>query len=97
VGHLYGEFERPQDVGSLIGAIDIASFVPLDRFYDNVALAVREIKSSRRAPWASEILVPGEPEARARTGAEAGWVAIPSAIRKELIQLGERLNVALEE
>lgn len=97
VGHLYGEFERPQDVGSLIGAIDIASFVPLDRFYDNVALAVREIKSSPRAPWASEILVPGEPEARARTGAEAGWVAIPSAIRKELIQLGERLNVALEE
>lgn len=64
VGQLYGDLDHPQGVGSLFGAIDVSRFVPLERFYDDVAQAVRDVKSSPTAPWADEILVPGELEAR---------------------------------
>lgn len=97
VGQLYGDLDHPQAVGSLFGAIDIGHFVPLERFYDDVAQAVRDIKSSPTAPWADEILVPGELEARARSGPEAGWIPIPAAIHRELSELGARLHVPLEE
>ncbi len=96
VGHLYGEFDRPQDVGSLIGAIDVARFVALERFRDDLARAIAEVKSSPLAPWADEVLVPGELEARARSRQETGWIRLPAAIHRELIELGERLGVPLE-
>lgn len=97
VRHLYGDLEHPQSVGHLIGAIDIRSFVPLDSFTDNLAEMVREVKNVPLAPWADEILVPGEPEARALERPDAGMVPVAPAIRKELLALGARLGVPLED
>ena len=63
VTHMYDDFERPQNIGHLFGALPIAAFEDLDTYYARMAKAAREVRSVRKAPGVDRISLPGEREA----------------------------------
>ncbi len=96
VGQLYGDFENPQDVGYMIGAIDIRQFVPLDQFLDRVDQLEKAIKAAPLAEWATRILVPGDLEAEKTERRLREGIPVAGPIRQELVALGRRLGVPFE-
>lgn len=50
--------------GTLMVCLDVERFLPLEDFHRQVAALFEWVKSAPRAPGATEILVPGEPEGR---------------------------------
>src|SRR5208283_4195744 len=49
VTHLYDDFERPQNIGHLVGVLPIASFAELGEYKQRMDKSIREIKSVKRA------------------------------------------------
>jgi len=61
--------------GTVLVAMNIEAFQPLDEFRAMVADFARQVKATQRAPDCAEILLPGEPEWRCK--AERGRTGIP--------------------
>jgi LDH2 family malate/lactate/ureidoglycolate dehydrogenase len=64
VGDQYKAFDRPQDVGHFFLAMRPNLFVSEDEFRDRMDTLVRRVRTVPKAEGFSEILIPGEPEAR---------------------------------
>lgn len=96
VGQLYGELEQPQDVGHLIGAIDIARFLPLEEFYDRVDRFTSELRSNPLAEGATRIVVPGDLEMEKTAQRLREGIPVAEPIRQQLRELGQRLGVPFE-
>ena len=64
LGPLWNNSETHQNLGFFLLAIDIASFRDLEDFKRHIDQMIDELKASKRAPHADEILVPGEIEFR---------------------------------
>lgn len=94
IGALYDELGRPQRVGHFMMAIDIGRFVEVPVFLEAMGALIADLKSSAPAEGFGEILLPGEPEARAEARARREGVIIPAAVYQELQDLGRRFNVA---
>lgn len=94
IGALYDELDRPQQVGHFMMAIDIGRFVEVAAFLEAMGTLIAGLKASAPAEGFEEVLVPGEPEARAEARARREGVLIPTAVYQELQDLGRRLNVA---
>lgn len=95
IGALYDELDRPQRVGHFMMAIDIGRFVELPAFLEAMGALIAGLKASAPAEGFEEVLLPGEPEARAEARARRAGVLIPTAVYQELQDVGRRLNVAL--
>lgn len=95
IGRLYEDFDRPQNVGHLIGAIDIQRFMPLEHFYDRVDQMIREIRSIKRREDVSEILIPGDIEAATVERRKREGIPVAEPIHSQLLALGQRLGVPL--
>ncbi|MEM3184599.1 MAG: Ldh family oxidoreductase, partial [Candidatus Hadarchaeales archaeon] len=83
--------------GDLMIAIDPATFVPKDEFKRKVGEFIEEIKSSKKAKGAEEILLPGEPELRTREKRLRDGIPISEEVWKEIETWAKELNVDLEE
>ena len=70
VGRMYEELERKQDVGSFHLALDPERFVGLGPFRSVLSGMLRDLKAIPPAEGFDEVLVPGEPEARAQAARE---------------------------
>ena len=64
VGSQYENFERPQDVGHFFLAMRPDLFISLDEYRTRMDTLVERIHGAPRAEGFTEILMPGEPEAR---------------------------------
>jgi LDH2 family malate/lactate/ureidoglycolate dehydrogenase len=64
INNLYGDTDVPQKMGHFFGAIDVAMFMPPERFRARVDELVEHLRSIPLAPGFDEILIPGEPERR---------------------------------
>jgi LDH2 family malate/lactate/ureidoglycolate dehydrogenase len=73
--------------GVFLMAIDIAAFCPVEELTDTVDRLSAYIKASRKAPGFDEILIPGEPESRARAQREREGVHLPEATWREMVEL----------
>ena len=95
VTHLYDDFERPQNIGHLVGVLPIASFEDLNVYKARMDKSIRDLKGVRKAPGVAEITLPGEIEARAMV--ERLKTGIPLAIGtiKELQQLAKEFGMTL--
>jgi LDH2 family malate/lactate/ureidoglycolate dehydrogenase len=60
IGSMYKNMDRQQDVGHFFCLLDIAAFMDVDEFKRRMDKTIDEIKSCRKRPGVSEILVPGE-------------------------------------
>jgi LDH2 family malate/lactate/ureidoglycolate dehydrogenase len=63
-GALIGAYNREhhRPTGVFLGAMNIASFIPVEEFKQNMDDMVADIKSSRLGKGFDGILIPGEPE-----------------------------------
>jgi LDH2 family malate/lactate/ureidoglycolate dehydrogenase len=96
LGSLYTEFERPQDVGHLLGAIDIGRLIPVAVFKQRLAQLCREVREAERADWADRIYVPGEIESEKRRAREAEGIPIAEGIRQEFIGVARELGISFD-
>ena len=81
--------------GTVLIALDIAVFVPLDRFRDQVQRFCERLKTWRTAEGFDGVLLPGEPERRARAERERDGIVLPEQTWDEIRALAAELNVSL--
>ncbi|MHB9097355.1 MAG: Ldh family oxidoreductase [Syntrophales bacterium] len=95
VTHLYDDFERPQNIGHLLGVLPVGSFIDCTEFKRRMDKGIREIKGVKKAPGVTEIFLPGEREHR--TLLERRKTGIPLAVGtvSELRELSEEFGVPL--
>lgn len=96
VGRLYSALDRPQDIGHLLGAIDIGRLVPVPEFKRRLSEMCREIRASELAEWAERIYVPGEIESEQRKTRETEGIPIADGIRQELSAVARDLGIDFE-
>jgi uncharacterized oxidoreductase len=76
--------------GVFLMAIDIAAFCSVGELTDTVDRLAARIKASRPTPDGDEILIPGEPESRARAHREQHGIALPAATWRDLVDLAQQ-------
>jgi LDH2 family malate/lactate/ureidoglycolate dehydrogenase len=93
IGALYDELNRPQRLGHFMAAIDIGHFIEVPVFLAAMDALIADIKSAQPADGFTEVLLPGELEARAEARAGREGVLIPATVYQELVDLGHRFGV----
>lgn len=66
MGKIFGDFDKPQDIGHYAYFLNIEDFIPLEEYYEKVEADIAKMKDSRLVPGTSKIYMPGEIEAKAR-------------------------------
>ena len=94
IGRLY-EDERPQDVGHFHLALDAGRLAGRERAAELLGRLLADLKAIAPAPGHDEVLVPGEPEARARAERERDGIPLPPTLRKSLEALSADLGVTV--
>lgn len=86
---------RPGPVlnGSFILLVEIQRFLPLAEFGEQVAELVAFVKSSEPAPGVSEVLVPGEPEARMTRARGAQGIPVEDETWRQIEAIAAELKV----
>ena len=97
VGELYGGETAPQDTGHFHLAIDPERTVGRDRFAAVLEGLLGELRAIRPSPGFDEVLVPGDPEDRARAERERSGVPVAPALWGTLRALSDELGVAAPE
>jgi LDH2 family malate/lactate/ureidoglycolate dehydrogenase len=82
--------------GAYMQVVNVAAFLPLTTYQQNVRSFLEGIKAVPAAPGVEEILVPGEPEYRSRQQRLATGVPIPETILTQLQEWAEKLHVSVE-
>jgi LDH2 family malate/lactate/ureidoglycolate dehydrogenase len=93
VGDLYRNMERPQGLGHMMGAINIGCFSDVDAFKKRMDTMIRELKSVPPAKGVSEVLLPGEIEARIQQRREAEGIPLTPDVINDLYRLGLEYEV----
>ncbi|MEW6222326.1 MAG: Ldh family oxidoreductase [Candidatus Hadarchaeota archaeon] len=82
--------------GDFMMAVDPAAFVSPEEFRTRVKEYVDEIKASKKAPGVQQILVPGEPELRAREKRLKDGYTIADEVWAELEQIAKGLGIQIK-
>lgn len=77
--------------------LDIEQFVSASEYQALLERYVASIKNSRTLPGVSEILMPGEIEQRREQQRQVGGVSIPDETWRQIGELGQRLDVSLDD
>jgi ureidoglycolate dehydrogenase (NAD+) len=94
LGNMYTDFDRPQNVGHWMLALNIEAFMPLAEFNDRMAGLVGMVRATQPRDEARPVLVPGEPEEFTNAARERDGIPIPDDTAEELSKLGEHYKVA---
>jgi LDH2 family malate/lactate/ureidoglycolate dehydrogenase len=95
VGGLYTGPDVEQDVGHFHLAIDPERTVGRERFESVLGALLDELRAIPPAPGFDEVLVPGDPEDRARAVRESSGVPIGPALWRTLRELSAELGVPI--
>jgi ureidoglycolate dehydrogenase (NAD+) len=93
VGGLYTGADVEQDVGHFHLAIDPERTVGRDRFAAVLGGLLDELRAIPPSPGFDEVLVPGDPEARAQAERSRSGVPIEPALWRTLNELSRELAV----
>jgi LDH2 family malate/lactate/ureidoglycolate dehydrogenase len=83
--------------GTVVIAVDIAAFVPIDRFRTEVEEFCTVLRRTPTARGHTQVIVPGEPEARSRAERLRAGVPLPAAHWRELCALADRVGAPAPE
>ncbi|APD08282.1 MULTISPECIES: Ldh family oxidoreductase [Thermus] len=97
IGRMYEEWDRPQDVGHFVLALDPGAFVGKEAFWERMGALWQGVKATPPAPGHGEVWLPGELEARGRAEAWKEGVELPERLVAELRALGDRYGVPWRE
>jgi L-2-hydroxycarboxylate dehydrogenase (NAD+) len=88
------DFEAPQNVGHFFMGWKIASFIELPAFNERMETLIGRLKALKPAAGFSEVMYPGEPEAKALEKHSVTGVLLKNEIAAGLGALGDELGVA---
>jgi ureidoglycolate dehydrogenase (NAD+) len=94
VTKMYGELEKPRNLGHFMLALDIARFTDPDGFRAQLDLLVREIRAQEPADPSRPPLAPGDPERLTAAQRARDGIQLPDSLLAELRSLGASLGVA---
>jgi ureidoglycolate dehydrogenase (NAD+) len=94
VVRMYGDLEKPRNLGHLMLALDIARFTAPDAFRSQIDLFVREIHAAEPVDPARPPLAPGEPERLTAAKRRQTGVPIGAGVLAELNGLARELGLA---
>ena len=83
----------PVHNGTFLLVIEVARFLPLVDFTEQVADLVQWVKSASPASGVSEVLVPGEPEARSEAQRRAHGVPVEAETWRQIEEIAAELGV----
>ena len=95
VTHMYDDFEHPQNIGHLFGALPIAAFEELDTYYARMDKAEGDIIGVRRAPGVERVWLPGHREADLAKHRTASGIPVGMETWRELRDLGAAAGIAV--
>lgn len=95
VHNMYENWEQSQNVGHVFIAVDIARFMPIERFKERMDQYIRDIKAEPKAPGVAEILIPGELEYRRTAERKELGIELPAKVAEELWHIGESYGIEL--
>jgi len=84
------------DVSHSLTAIDIEWFMPLEEFKARMGEFAQMVKTRKTRPGFSEVLIPGEQEARRVTRKSAAGVPLDNEVLADLVALGKELGLKSE-
>lgn len=93
IGNMYDDFERPQDVGHMIFALDVEAFQPLQNFIKRIDSFISAAHEVPPAQGVEKVLVPGEPQEAVRTQRQASGIPLPDRTVDELVEIGNKMSV----
>ena len=94
IGNMYADFDRPQDVGHFMMALDVQRFLPLEEFRERMQGLIDAAHAVDPAPGSAGVLLPGEPEASLRRERLSSGIDLPGPVCTELSRLGAEAGVA---
>jgi LDH2 family malate/lactate/ureidoglycolate dehydrogenase len=80
--------------GVFLMAIDIAAFCPVEELTETVDRLAATIKAGRKAPGFDEILIPGEPEFRAREQRLREGIYLPDTTWREMVEVAGQYGLS---
>lgn len=95
VRSLYFDFEAPQNVGHLMIALKPGLFVGEEAFLDRMDTLAERVKDLPKAADVAEIMMPGEPEERAKAENLERGIAITDDVLSQLQEEAERFDVKM--
>lgn len=95
VGSLFVDYDRAQNTGHFLLALDVAHFMPMNEYRSRRDFLVRWIKDSPRATGAGPALLPGEREQQTRRERLAGGIPLPKETAADLVRVGRELGLAI--
>ena len=95
VTHLYDDFDRPQNIGHLLGVLPVESFVDVAEFKKRMDQGIRDIKNVKKSPGVDEIFLPGEREYLTLIERRRSGIPLAIGTVRELEELGNEFNMPL--
>jgi LDH2 family malate/lactate/ureidoglycolate dehydrogenase len=96
VGSLHRELSRGMNLGLLMGALNVDSFMPLSTFRQLVDSYIQRVRTSPPAPGFERVYLPGEPEFESKARRSTAGIPLPLKVWQDLVQMGEQLGVEFE-
>ena len=89
-----GERTGPVHNGTFLLLIEVARFLPLVDFTGQVTDLVQWVKSSATVPGVSEVLIPGEPEARSEAHRRAHGIPVEAETWRQIEEIAAELGIS---
>jgi ureidoglycolate dehydrogenase (NAD+) len=94
VTKMYGELDKPRNLGHFMLALDVARFTDLALFQSQIDSFLKEIRNQEPADPARPPLAPGDPERQTAEQRARNGIPLGNAVLAELNALGAELGVA---
>lgn len=97
VNNIYGDYDKPQNVGHFFQLIDVSRFIPIELFKQRMDQMINDIKSSPKAVGVEEIFLPGEIEfAKEAVRLEKG-IELPKEVYEDIKNIGENCGLSIKD
>jgi uncharacterized oxidoreductase len=83
--------------GVFLEAINIQNFTPVEEFRHRMDRLASAMRNSKRAPGSSEILFPGDPEAKMEQKRLKEGIPVPDVTWQELATMAKKLGLNMEK
>ncbi|MDP9028238.1 MAG: Ldh family oxidoreductase [Actinomycetota bacterium] len=93
LGNMYTDFERPQNVGHWMLALNIEAVMPIPMFAERMQSLIAMVRATPATDAARPVLLPGEPEDIVSAVRSADGIPLPDDTVAELSALGDRYGV----
>jgi L-2-hydroxycarboxylate dehydrogenase (NAD+) len=89
------DFDEPQDVGHFFLAMKVEAFMPLAEFNERMETAIARLKALKPAAGFTEILYPGEPEARRQREHLKNGIPLTPEVYESIKKVAEPSGIAM--